>query len=172
MKIVAVPYDSPEVAALIEGLQSEYVRIYGSRDETPVDAAEFTPPRGTIAVGYVDDEPVAIGGWRLRDDGQAELKRMYVVEVHRGYGRSRAMLSWLEESAAAAGVRTMVLETNQQQPAALALYRSAAYQPVPGFGIYTDDPDSVYLGRDLRPQVPARAMVQSEDEVQQDHSDR
>lgn len=172
MQIVAVPYNSTDVAVLIEALQSEYVRIYGSRDETPVDATEFTPPRGTIAVGYVDDEPVAIGGWRLRDDGQAELKRMYVVEVHRGYGRSRAMLSWLEESAAAAGVRTMVLETNQQQPAALALYQSAGYQPVPGFGIYTDDPDSVYLGRDLRAQVPARTVVQREDKVQQNHTDR
>ncbi|WP_299166288.1 GNAT family N-acetyltransferase [uncultured Arthrobacter sp.] len=150
ISIVSMPYNSPDAAKLIEGLQDEYVRIYGSRDDTPVDADQFTPPRGGFAVGYFDGTPIAIGGWRLHDDGRAELKRMYVAEAHRGNGYSRAMLQWLERSAAAAGVNVMVLETNQQHPAALNLYLSAGYQPVPSFGYYADDPGSVYLGRDLR----------------------
>lgn len=149
LSIVSKPYNSPDAARLIEGLQDEYVLIYGSRDDSPVDANQFAPPRGDFAVGYVEGIPIAIGGWRLHDDGRAELKRMYVAEAHRGNRYARSMLQWLERSAAAAGVSVMVLETNQQHPAALNLYRSVGYEPVSAFGIYADDPGSVYLGRDL-----------------------
>lgn len=149
ISIASMPYNSPDAAALVEGLQDEYVRIYGSRDDSPVDADQFAPPRGGFAVGYVEGTPIAIAGWRLHDDGRAELKRMYVAEANRGNGYSRIMLQWLERSAAAAGVSVMVLETNQQHPAALRLYRSAGYEPVSAFGYYADDPGSVYLGRDL-----------------------
>ena len=149
MRIVSRPYDHADAAALVKGLQAEYVLIYGSQDESPIDGSQFSPPHGNFAVRYDDETPVAIGGWRLRDDGRAELKRMYVADPHRGNGHSRSMLNWLEASAVAAGVHTMVLETNERHPAALSLYRSAGYTPVPAFGFYADNPESVYLGREL-----------------------
>ena len=59
---------------------------YGSRDETPIDPAEFDPPAGAFYVGYRDGTPVSMGGWRFRDDvtpaglrppggGQADVRR-------------------------------------------------------------------------------------------------
>ncbi|WP_326611922.1 GNAT family N-acetyltransferase [Streptomyces scopuliridis] len=88
-----------------------------------------------------------MGGWRLREDGRAELKRMYVVDERRGRGHSRSVLAWLEDSAAVAGA--VVLETNQRHPAAIGLYRACGYTEVPAFGYYADDPLTVYLGRPL-----------------------
>ncbi len=149
MQIVSRPYDHPDVATLINLVQAEYVRIFGSPDESPIEPKQFVPPQGDFAVGYAENEPVAMGGWRLHDDGRAELKRMYVVEHARGKGYSRSMLAWLEDSAAAAGATALILETTEQQPAALHVYRSAGYTDVPAFGYYADSDVSIHLGIDL-----------------------
>jgi GNAT superfamily N-acetyltransferase len=104
-------------------------------------------------IGYVIDaggeEPVACGGWRARDGGDpvllpgdAEIKRMYVRETHRGRGFARAVLAELERSAAASGRLRVVLETGTAQPEAIALYASSGYHRIPAFGTYRDWPDS------------------------------
>jgi len=81
-----------------------------------------------------------MGGWRLREDGRSELRRMYVPDEDRGRGLSRTVLLWLEDSALSAGATEMVLETNQLHLAAIGLYRSAGYTEVPAFGHCTDNP--------------------------------
>ena len=55
-------------------MQQEYVTIYGEEDETPVQPADFRPPRGLFLVGYLDDRAVACGGWRAHDDGEDGLQ--------------------------------------------------------------------------------------------------
>ncbi|MEP7762596.1 GNAT family N-acetyltransferase [Sanguibacter sp. 25GB23B1] len=147
MQIERRPYDHPHVQALVGRLQAEYVGIYGTPDLAPADPGQFAPPRGAFALGYEDDVPVAMGGWRLCDDGRAELKRMYVVGEQRGRGLSRQVLAWLEASAVDAGMTEMILESNQKHPAALGLYRSHGYEPIPAFGYYSDSPENVCLGR-------------------------
>ncbi|MDO9380055.1 MAG: GNAT family N-acetyltransferase [Nocardioidaceae bacterium] len=155
-------YDHPEVVALVERVQAEYAVLYGSPDEGPADAVQFAPPGGLFGLGLVDGTTVAMGGWRTRDDGRAEIKRMYVPDEHRGHGHAREMLTWLEDTAAAAGAGELVLETGLRQPAAVALYRSRGYTDVEPFGHYADSPLSVYLGRTLavsaarRPCAPRR----------------
>lgn len=149
MQIERRPYDHPHVQALVERLQAEYVGIYGTPDVAPADPGQFSPPRGAFALGYQDGKPVAMGGWRLCDDGRAELKRMYVVDEQRGRGLSRQILAWLEASAVDAGMTEMILESNQKHPAALGLYRSHGYEPIPAFGYYSDSPENVCLGRSL-----------------------
>ncbi|MEB3368299.1 GNAT family N-acetyltransferase [Saccharopolyspora mangrovi] len=141
---------------MIEDLQLEYVVRYGEADLTPVDPAEFSPPRGLFLLGYVDDEPVASGGWRAHDsgeegfrDGDAELKRMYIVPGQRGNGWSRRMLAELESTAALAGRKRLVLETGTKQPEAIALYTSSGYDRIENFGVYRCDPDSRCYGKEL-----------------------
>ncbi|GDY32592.1 GNAT family N-acetyltransferase [Gandjariella thermophila] len=154
MRTRVVPYDHPHARVLIAEVQREYVRRYGEEDITPVDPAEFAPPRGLFLVGYLDGVPVACGGWRAHDadepeflDGDAEIKRMYVVPAARGRGLARAMLAELERSAAEAGRRRIVLETGLKQPEAVALYQSSGYRRVPNFGAYRCHPDSVCFAK-------------------------
>jgi GNAT superfamily N-acetyltransferase len=153
-----VSYDHPHARALIAEVQQEYVRRYGEEDITPVDPAEFAAPLGRFLVGYLDDEPVACGGWRAHDgehpefaDGDAEIKRMYVVPAARGRGLARAMLAALERTAVEAGRRRIVLETGLKQPEAISLYRSSGYQRVPNFGAYRHHPYSVCFAKPLGP---------------------
>ena len=157
-----VPYHHPDAQRLIAEVQQEYVVRYGGPDETPVEHDEFGPPSGAFFVLYTaGDEPAAMGGWRFLDPGviavpagsgpagTAELKRMYVVPGHRGRGYARAMLAHLEATAAAAGAGWLVLETGTRQPEAIALYGDSGYVPVPAFGHYAAEPNSVHLGKPL-----------------------
>jgi GNAT superfamily N-acetyltransferase len=156
--ICEVGYDHPDAQRLIAEVQAEYVRRYGGPDSAPVDVLEFQPPLGRFAVGYLGTEPVAMGGWRRHDDTDpqtswavpaAEVKRMYVTDAARGRGYARAVLAYLEDTARAAGVRWLLLETGQVQPEAIALYESSGYQRVPPFGYYAEGELAIHLGKDL-----------------------
>jgi GNAT superfamily N-acetyltransferase len=142
-------YDGPSAEWLIAQLQQEYVVRYGGPDTTPVEPAEFAQPRGRFVVGYLDVEPVAMGGIRLIDDDTAEIKRMFVAPSWRGRGLSRLVLAGLEGLAVDMGATRVVLETGLRQPEAMALYASAGYQRIPGFGHYRDEPLSASFGKTL-----------------------
>ena len=142
-------YDGPSAQLLIPQVQQEYVVRYGGPDTTPVDAAEFAPPRGRFLVGYIDVEPVAMGGIRRLDDDTAEIKRMFVAPQWRGRGLSRLVLARLEELAADLGASRVVLETGLRQPEAMALYASAGYHRIAGFGHYRDEPLSASFAKVL-----------------------
>jgi GNAT superfamily N-acetyltransferase len=142
-------YDSPSAVQLINAVQQEYVVRYGGPDDTPVDPAEFAPPQGLFIVGYVDGEPVASGGLRRHEEGEVEIKRMYVVPSARGQGLARLMLAELEDRARALGAKRMVLETGELQPEAIRLYESSGYTPIEGFGHYRCAPLSRSFAKDL-----------------------
>ncbi|MFE6172712.1 GNAT family N-acetyltransferase [Streptomyces sp. NPDC056464] len=145
MYIRRVPFDHPDAVKLNDQVQAEYAVRYGDDgDATPLAPTDFAPPNGLYLIAY--DElgvPVASGGWRSQDDngegnqdGDAELKRMYVVEAVRGRGLARRILAALEEDARAAGRIRMVLETGAKQPEAVALYTSSGYESCGKFGYY------------------------------------
>ena len=134
---------------LVEEVQQEYVARYGGRDDTPVDAAEFAPPRGVFLVATSDGEPVACGGFRTVEPGVGEIKRMYVTPRARGRGLARRILAELENRARTAGCAVLKLETGAHQPEALALYASAGYEPCEPFGHYRSSPLSRSLAKAL-----------------------
>jgi GNAT superfamily N-acetyltransferase len=155
VRIEVLPYDHPDAGPLIAEVQQEYVVRYGDVDLTPVDPAEFTPPRGLFLIAYLDGPAVACGGWRVHfgtAGPEAELKRMYVAPVARGRGVARAVLAELERTAVAAGYSRMVLETGTKQPEAIGLYTAAGYAEVPKFGYYANEPSAVHLGKILEEQ--------------------
>jgi GNAT superfamily N-acetyltransferase len=168
-RIVHAAYAQARAAGLEDLIQAEYVLRYGGPDETPMDAAEFSPPTGLFLIGYWDPlvEPwgaqgrpgirgpeeaaVACGGWRTHAPGTAEIKRMFVAATARRRGLAARILAELERTAAGAGFTTMLLETGDAQPEAIALYTRAGYKPVGRFGYYRDSPRSVSLAKKLNP---------------------
>ena len=97
--------------------------------------------------------PFGCGGWRAHraGEGAAELKRMYIEPGFRRRGLSRVLLAELERTAAAAGHTSLLLNSGDRQPEALALYAREGYSPVPGYGFYADSPEAVFLGKALGP---------------------
>ncbi|SCK10030.1 GNAT family N-acetyltransferase [Streptomyces sp. WMMB 322] len=151
MRLDRVPYDHPDAMKLNDAVQLEYAERYGDGgDITPLDPAMFEPPKGLYLIAYEDDgRPVATGGWRTQNrndegyaDGDAEIKRMYVVPEARGRGLARLVLAALEDDARAAGRTRMVLETGTEQPEAIGLYSSSGYGLTEKFGLYRFEPAS------------------------------
>ncbi|MCS0639329.1 GNAT family N-acetyltransferase [Streptomyces sp. LP05-1] len=151
MIIRPTAFDHPDAVKLNDEVQLEYARRYGDEgDLTPLDPSMFRAPHGLYLLVYDPFErPVATGGWRRQDlngegyaDGDAELKRMYVIPEARGRGLARRVLAELEEDARAAGRVRMVLETGDMQPEAIALYVSSGYAPCAKFGYYREYPSS------------------------------
>ncbi|MEH0938850.1 GNAT family N-acetyltransferase [Micromonospora psammae] len=150
IEIRPLPFDSPVAQSLIRAALADLGQRYGgSGDETPVDAAEFTPPHGVFLVAHLDGEPVGCGGWRSHGDDTAELKRMYTVPAARGRGVARAVLAAVEESARYHGRKRIILECGDKQPEAIAMYTAAGYERIPNFGFYADAPGCLSFGRPL-----------------------
>lgn len=145
MLIRRVPFDHPDAMKLDDEVQAEYSIRYGDGgDATHMDPAHFVPPAGLYLIAYDEHgRPLATGGWRTQDtndegylDGDAEIKRMYVIPKARGRGLARRILTELESDARTAGRARMVLETGTKQPEAVALYTSSGYEPCAKFGHY------------------------------------
>ena len=148
----------PDAVRLIDEVQAEYVALYGGPDSAPIDDTEFAGDAGRFYVGYLGDEPVAMGAWRRlarapsdQPEPCAEVKRMYVAAAYRRRGLARQVLALLERAAAAAGTRSLVLETGLRQPEAMRLYESCGYRPIPNYGHYRDSGLSRCFGKTLGP---------------------
>ena len=156
VQIRRIAFTHADAQLLVAEVQAEYVVRYGGPDNTPMDPTVFDEPAGAFFVGYLDDVPVAMGGWRMRPDvvrldsrQAAEIKRMYVAPRGRRRGLARVVLAHLEQTARNAGADVIVLETGIAQPEAIALYESSGYEPVEKFGHYAWSPKSRCYGKRL-----------------------
>jgi GNAT superfamily N-acetyltransferase len=156
IRIAPASFDDADTQRLVEEVQAEYVVLYGEPDVSPIEPGVFDPPRGAFFLAWLDDVPVAMGGWRMRRDVlpyggtlSAEVKRMYVAPAARRRGLARSMLMHLEATAREAGADTMVLETGTEQPGAIRLYLDSGYERIENFGYYSWSPKSRCFGKRL-----------------------
>lgn len=163
LRIVRRALDHPDAVRLVDEVQAEYAVLYGTPDAAPIDVSEFADGAGAFFVAHLatrsGEQVEALLGtvaWRwvptpasLGEGRAAELKRMFVRREHRRQGHSRELLELVESSARQAGARWMVLETGERQPEAIALYESAGYVPLTGFGHYVDSGLARAFVRDL-----------------------
>ncbi|MEV4707090.1 GNAT family N-acetyltransferase [Actinoplanes sp. NPDC049316] len=135
----------PELAALLIAQQRELAEADGGQD----GQVYLTHEDVAYLVVVVDGRAVACGAWQALEPGVAELKRMYVRPAYRGRGIARQLVVALEEEALAADRPVLRLETGTYLPAAIALYRSAGYVPIPVYGEYVGNPYSVCFEKSL-----------------------
>ena len=129
----------PELAALVTAQQQE---ARASTAFTPDDDSAYL-------VAAVDGRAVACAGWRPLRDGVAELRRIYVRPAFRGRGIGRQLVVWVEEEALAAGCPTVRLHTDPLLEAAIGLYLSSGYRPIPAYGEYAGAPERVCFEKRL-----------------------
>ena len=155
LTIAAEPFDSDDARKLIAGLDAGLAAIYppAQRFGPNLKPEQLEAGGGTFLVVREDGRAVGCGAIRLLDATTAEVKRMYVEPEHRGKGAGRFVLESLEAAAHRMGVRRLVLETGDQQDAAIALYRRAGFSRVDCWGEYATSPTSVCFEKQLPPPV-------------------
>ena len=142
------------------GWDLSHSRIAHEMDLLP---GSYAPPRGSLMVAYVIDEPAgALGlqpvpeGCRMRGTGAeraGELKRLFVLPEFRLLGIGRELMLRAETEALARGYDSLVLTTSaEMMPLAQHLYDSLGYvETTP----YRDDmpwPEIRWMRKDLREQ--------------------
>ena len=116
-----------------------------------MDAGQLAVADVSFYVMRDDGKPVAMGAFKKLDASHAEIKSMHVLAEARGRGLSRLMLTHLVAEAAAAGLTRLSLETGIQPTfvAARALYEKAGFARCDAFEGYWNDPNSVFMTREL-----------------------
>jgi putative acetyltransferase len=151
LTIVAEPFDSEDARQLIAGLDAGLAAIYppAQRFGPNLKPEQLEAGRGTFLVARDGGRAVGCGAIRLLDATNAEVKRMYVEPEQRGKGVGRFVLESLEAAARDMGVQRLVLETGDQQGAAIALYRRAGFTQLDCWGEYATSPTSVCFEKRL-----------------------
>ncbi|RZQ63101.1 bifunctional helix-turn-helix transcriptional regulator/GNAT family N-acetyltransferase [Amycolatopsis suaedae] len=121
------------VAAYVAELAGRFDGGFDPERSLPAADDELRPPAGLLLVAALHDDPVGCGALKLRADGIAEVKRMWVAPSVRGLCLGRRLLTELERHARAHGVHTLRLETNRALTEAIALYRGAGFREVDAF---------------------------------------
>jgi putative acetyltransferase len=130
----AQPGDEAEVQRIVRAVLEEF-DLGAGRGGTDADLADIGASyaaRGgafrvaTDAAGRI----VGCGGLYPLDDGDAEIRKMYLLPPARGRGLGRRLLDDLLEAAASGGFRRVVLETASAFKNAIDLYRSAGFTPI------------------------------------------
>lgn len=92
---------------------------------------------------YEGSEVVACGAIKAFDEHAMEVKRMYVVPVHRKKGIASKLLKALEGWILELGKTKSILETGKRQPEAISLYKKSGYHIIDNYGQYQGVENSV-----------------------------
>jgi GNAT superfamily N-acetyltransferase len=74
---------------------------------------------------------------------------MYVRPSFRGRGIARQLIVWVEEEALAAGLSIIRLDADPLLEAAIGLYLSSGYRPIPAYGEYAGNAGRVCFEKRL-----------------------
>jgi len=110
------------------------------------EAASYRPPRGAFLLASADGLPIACGALKTLSPGLGEVKRLWVDPAARGQGLARRMMRALEDQARALGHTSLKLDTNENLPEAIALYRADGWQETEP---YTSFPATHWFAKSL-----------------------
>ncbi|MGV8858216.1 GNAT family N-acetyltransferase [Rhodoglobus sp.] len=148
LELRSVPFEHADSVMLRSAQRAELTARYGTEDSEP----GIKPNSDSVVVfliAYVDGVPAGCGGLRELDNGNFEVKRMYVTPAQRGTGIAIAVLKGLEEWARAQSAAELVLETGTAQPDAMRFYEREGYTRVENFDAYVGEPLSVCYSKAL-----------------------
>src|SRR5262245_58979566 len=116
VSIAAEPADQPEVHALLRQSDAYHAALYPAESNHMVDVGVLSEPNVRFLVARREGPALGCGALVLGEDGEAELKRMFVTPEARRGGIGRRILEALEAAGRAEGVRVIRLETGVRQP--------------------------------------------------------
>ncbi|WP_040584635.1 GNAT family N-acetyltransferase [Segniliparus rugosus] len=139
-----VPWAHPDAQLLRDAMAAEVGPRYAARRTLlPPEASghnDVDPETVHATLVAYSEDGAPVGHAALRwNDGELELKRMFVAAQSRGTGVAQALLRASEESASAAGSARLILQTGDLQPDAVRLYEKEGYHRIPRFPPYTHE---------------------------------
>jgi putative acetyltransferase len=99
----------------------------------------YAPPGGALCLATLDGAPAGCVALRPIDATRCEMKRMFVYPEYHGKGVGRALGEAVIACGAAAGYKSMLLDTSVRQGEAQALYTRLGFRQVAPYYELPDD---------------------------------
>jgi putative acetyltransferase len=141
--------DTPDAVALILELEAELDPLYPRTSRHGYSVDKLIAQGVIFFVVRSDGAAAGCGGVQLFGAEYGELKRMYVRPAFRGQGIAKKLLEHLEDYTRDQQIGLLRLETGIHQHAAIGLYERMGYQPIPPFGAYREDPNSLFFEKQI-----------------------
>ncbi|UPA25683.1 GNAT family N-acetyltransferase [Shinella oryzae] len=150
---VTIDVESPltdEVRTLIAELNSVLLALSPPEACYNLTVEEMADPTVTVWIARDGDAAIGCGALKRHSDTVGEVKRMFTRPAWQGQGVGRLVLDKILETAEREELKTLVLETGDQHPAAWAIYEKAGFTRCGPVLDYPDSPYSVFYQKQLR----------------------
>lgn len=142
----------PAIRALLEEHLRSMYALSPPESVHAFDVAKLRKPDVTFWSVWSGIELVGCGALRELDPRHGEIKSMRTAAAHRRQGVARAVVSHIIAEAQRRAYERLSLETgsNRAFEPAQRLYASFGFARCGPFGDYREDPNSVFMTRELR----------------------
>lgn len=149
--------EDPRVQALLEQHTKTARAATGRGSAHALDLDGLRSVDITFWSAWDGESLLGVAALRRLSPGHGEIKSMHTAEQQRRTGVGSAMLCHIIEAARARGMTRLSLETGSWAyfHPARALYRRHGFVECPPFGDYVDDPNSLFMTRELGDATPA-----------------
>jgi putative acetyltransferase len=142
---------APEVVALLQEHLHDMTRHSPPESIHALDLERLRSPDITFWSVWDGLELLGFGALKRLDGGHAEIKSMRTASRHRGRGVADRLLQHMLDEARRRGYRRVSLETGSMaafEPAR-RLYEKHGFTTCAPFADYAEDPNSVFMTREL-----------------------
>ncbi len=152
---VVVGVEAPDADDVLALLQEHLDDMYATSPPESVHALDVERLRAPgitfVTARSADGVLLGCGALSQHDAGHGELKSMRTAAAARGRGVATAVLVFLLDDARRRGLTRVSLETGAEDyfAAARRLYARHGFVACPPFAHYREDPNSVFLTREL-----------------------
>ncbi len=148
IKLVYVDSKNIDFKKLIMLLDEDLNKRYGEQQKQ-YDKHNNIDCVNDVVIIYKNKLPIACGTFKEYDNDSVELKRIFVLDRHRGEGIAKLIVSELEKIAGKRNYKYAVLETGKGQPEAIGLYKGLGYEIIPNYGLYEGNINSLCMKKSL-----------------------
>jgi putative acetyltransferase len=151
MQIRLDDLSDPEIHALLQEHLRSMKQLSPPESVHALDIEGLRKPDITFWTAWAADELLGCGALKELNPSHGEIKSMRTAHVHRRKGVARAMLRHIMDEALRRSYTRLSLETGSMRAfePAQRLYASFGFTYCPPFADYVDDPNSVYMTREL-----------------------
>jgi len=141
----------PEIAALLAEHLQDMAETSPPESRHALDLDGLRQPEVTVWGVWQGTELIGCGALKELGAGHAEIKSMRTAKAHLRKGVAAALLAHIVAESKQRGYQRLSLETGSMTYFSPAhnLYRKFGFQPCAPFAGYVEDPNSLFLTREL-----------------------